>query len=209
MFRPRVRRKTCPATDLLNTDKRQERMEVAMQDRFSFVNALISKLIPPTLKPATAPAGMPGRVDQRPLLLFSSDDRETVEVTRRRRGEGGGQGRERASTPGRRREDEGAPPSQRSEGGMDMSGGGRGTSGGGIPVSAIAGLLKLFLSLPLPIMGLVLLVLCCIVAVVGYLILQSPPAGRTFPLRRRPRRPYRPGRRLSRLPPRIRRLPAT
>ena len=140
-----------------------------MQDRFSFFNTLISKLIPLTLKPATAPAGTPGRVDQRPLLLllFSSDDRETVEVTRRRRGEEGGQGRERASTPGRRREDEGAPPPARSEGGMDMS-------GGGIPVSAIAGLVKLFLSLPLPIMGLVLVALCCIVAVGGFLMLQSP-----------------------------------
>ena len=96
-----------------------------------------------------------------------SDDREEVEVTRRRRGEEGGQGRERASTPGRRREDEGAGTPQRSDGGMD-------TSGGGIPVSMIGGLIKLFFALPLPFKGVVLLLACCAMAFVGYVMLQSP-----------------------------------
>ena len=98
---------------------------------------------------------------------MSSDDRDTVEVTRRRRGEGAGPGgRERAETPGRRQEDAGAPL-PRSGGGMDMS-------GGDVSASLIAGLLKLFFSLPLPIMGIVLVILCCVAVGVGYFILQSP-----------------------------------
>jgi Clostripain family len=139
-----------------------------MKEILSFVNTLISKLTPFMLKPAVAPAGTTGKFEHRPLHLFSSnDDRETVEVTRRRREEGAGPGRERAQAPGRRREDQGALPSQRSQGGMDVS-------GGGIPVSMIGGLLKLFFSLPKPIMIIVLLVLCCIVAYVGYVMFQSP-----------------------------------
>jgi len=68
-------------------------------------------------------AGITRGVDQLPIRLFSSDDREKVEVTRRRRGEGSGAGgRERAEAPIRRREDEGAPSAPRSMGGTeDMS----------------------------------------------------------------------------------------
>jgi hypothetical protein len=139
-----------------------------MKDQFSFIRTLISKLTPFTPEPAVALAGINRGVDQRPIRLFSSDDREKVEVTRRRRGDGSDAGsRERADAPSRQREDTGAPPTARSGGDMGMS-------GNGIPVSMIAGLLKLFLSLPLPIMGIVLLLLCCVIAVVGYFFFQSP-----------------------------------
>ena len=140
-----------------------------MKDQFSFIRTLISKLTPFTPEPAVVLAGITRGVDQLPIRLFSSDDREKVEVTRRRRGEGSGAGgRERAEAPIRRREDEGAPSAPRSMGGTeDMS-------GGGIPVSMIASLIKLFLSLPLPIMAIVLLLLCCVMAVVGYFFFQSP-----------------------------------
>jgi len=139
-----------------------------MKDQFSFIRTLISKLTPFTPELAVALTGINREVDQRPIRLFSSDDREKVEVTRRRRGDGSDAGsRERADAPSRQREDAGAPPTARSSGDMDMS-------GSGVPVSMIAGLLKLFLSLPLPIMGIVLLLLCCVIAVVGYFFLQSP-----------------------------------
>lgn len=125
-----------------------------MKDQFSFIRILISTLIPYTPRPSAALAESGRRADQLAPYLFSSDDREKVEVTRRR-GDGSSAGsRERADAPIRRREDGGAPPSPRSTGGADVS-------GSDVSVSLIAGLIKLFLSLPLPVMVIVLAFVCC------------------------------------------------
>jgi hypothetical protein len=143
-----------------------------MQDRFSFPRAMISRWFAFMPEPIVALAGH-AQVDQRPMYLFSSDDRERVEVTRRRRGDGGSaSGRERAEAPSRRREDEGAAPAPRSVGGM-------GSPGGNISASLIASLIQVFFALPLPLKGAVLLIGCCVLTVGGYLYLQSPTAGNT------------------------------
>ncbi len=148
-----------------------------MKDQFSFIRTLISKLFPFTLEMATATA-RDTQVDQHPVHWFSSDDREKVEVSRRRRDDSGAAGRERADTPSRRREDSDTPSTPRSTGGSSVpppprSTGGATMSGSGASASLIASLLKLFLSLPLPIMILVAVVGCCILACAGYVFLQS------------------------------------
>lgn len=126
------------------------------------------KLAPAALQVAARPSRDGEKLDRSPLYLFSSDDREKIQVTRRREGDGSTAGsRPRAETPVRRREETGAPPPPRSTGSPTAP-------SGDVSASMIGALLKLFFSLPLPIMLLVLAGLCCVGVVVGYIILQTP-----------------------------------
>lgn len=116
-------------------------------------------------------------------LLFSSDDREVVDVTRRRRGSSEGGGRERAEAPRRERAE---PPSRQSDdqgqsapiarpsrpsssGGAPFGGisfGGRTSSGS---KSSSAGCLTL------PVLGLLLIVILCVGVIAVYFFFSSSP----------------------------------
>ncbi len=85
-------------------------------------------------------------------VLFAKDDRETVEVTRRRSSDGGP--RERADAPSRRGRDD----SGRSGGG----GFGGGGDGGPTPQLPPGDIIALLLRLPLPVLIGLALIVCCI-----------------------------------------------
>ena len=137
----------------------------------SIVNRLVSLLSP--LRPSAAgisPDSQSGAAPRpQPPVWFSSDDRDEVEVTRRRAGEGGP--RERAQAPGRRQRDDAPPASRGSAGGYPSSGGYGRSTGGGLPIGAI---LSIFFQLPVPLRIALLAIGAC--AFGAYLLLGQPAA---------------------------------
>ena len=144
-----------------------------MKNKPSLWDRLVPPLFPPGLQPAMASAGdarLPRKTGRRGgLLLFAadesgSDDREVVDVTRRRADDAPGpEGRERAAAPTRRRED--APPSIPPP--PPPRGRGSHSSAGG---SAGAGNIKL--SLPVLLIG--ALLICCVGAIMVWALSSGP-----------------------------------
>ncbi|HET7376353.1 MAG TPA: hypothetical protein VFK30_06570, partial [Anaerolineae bacterium] len=146
-----------------------------MKKLISIADWFASKLSP--LKPAPAEIDT-GRMSasQPPSwrsVWLSSDDREEVDVTRRRSGEGGD--RERAQAPAGRQRDDAPSDSRGGLGGYtpSSSGGGYSGSSGGnqLPIGDI---LAFIFRLPTPIRIVVLVVGVC--AVGAYLFLGQPSA---------------------------------
>jgi hypothetical protein len=136
-----------------------------MKKTFSFFDLLVSQilLLPFVPVPIGARATQASTARNHPSILLSKDDRESVEVTRRRTGDGGS--RERADAPSRRQRD-GEPPSSRGGGG---SGGGNNSSGPELPIGDIIALL---LRLPLPVLAGLILIVCC-VAIAFFVLVPS------------------------------------
>ncbi len=150
-----------------------------MKNKLSLWDRLVPPLFAPPLRPAMASAGnasLPSKTGRRGgLMLFAadeseSDDREVVDVTRRRADDAPGpEGRERAAAPTRRREE--APPSipppppPRDRGSHSSAGG---SAGGG----------NIKLSLPVLLIG--ALLICCVGAIMVW-ALSSGPAGSEQP----------------------------
>lgn len=135
-----------------------------MKTNRSFVDRLASKLSPPMLVPAhTAMAPQARESRKHSTVWFASEDRESVDVTRRRSGDGGD--RERARAPSRRQGDD--RPSGSGGGGGQSGppswGGGGGSGGSSLPPQLPLGdILALLLRLPRPILVLLVLGVCCI-----------------------------------------------
>lgn len=138
---------------------------------------LLDSIIPKTARFALAPAsGENGTrpaptLRSQPNIWLSSNDKEEVEVTRRRTGDGGP--RERADAPSRRQDQPSdAGGSGRSGGGGfgggDLGGGFSGGGGGGsqTPIGAIIALL---LKLPPPVLIALVILACCVGGVYLYL----------------------------------------
>lgn len=133
-------------------------------------NWLVSLFSPLKLSASGLCLGPQENIDPRPQppVWFSSDDRDKVEVTRRRSGEGGPRGR--AEAPGRQRDDM-ASSSRGSAGGYPSSGGYGRSTGGGLPIGAI---LSIFFQLPVPLRIAVLVIGAC--AFGAYLLFGQPAA---------------------------------
>ncbi|HEY6042756.1 MAG TPA: clostripain-related cysteine peptidase [Anaerolineae bacterium] len=113
------------------------------------------KLVPAPVRLGRGPHAFPG-------LVLMSQDRETVDVERRRSGDGGQ--RERADAPGRRQRDDAGSSGGGGGGGggfqpPSFGGGGGGGGGGQLPIGDIIGLL---LRLPRPILFGLIAIACCL-----------------------------------------------
>lgn len=127
-----------------------------MKTNHSFIERLASKLFPPILVPAYATLGLQERQSRNRSIISLASDRDQVDVTRRRQGEGGD--RERAGAPSRRRDDGAQPPPPSGGRGSGDSGGLPPDGGGGFDIGA---LIALFFRLPRAIQViLVILALC-------------------------------------------------
>lgn len=129
----------------------------------SFIEMLASQRFVPMLAPALAThsTGQASPSHDHSLFSFSMDDRESVEVQRRRQGDGGD--RERAQAPSRRGRDDDAGRSGGGGGsGMPPSFGGGGGGGGGAPQLPIGDIIALILKLPLPVLAVLAVIVCCI-----------------------------------------------
>ncbi len=154
----------------------------------SLIDLLVPHSLPLALAPATdSTAQQPFILRAHPNLLLSSNDREEVDVTRRRKGEGGP--RERADAPSRRRDqrtDSGGPgQTGGGGGGFGGQGGGYGGPGGGFGGTGggsqlpIGDIIALLLRLPRPVLIALVLLVCCIgivfVTMGGLGSLEPPP----------------------------------
>lgn len=137
------------------------------------------KLFPPMLVPVTVSINTKRANDSHiPLLIgFASDDRESVEVKRRRSGEGGE--RERAQAPSRRRRDDGTARIGGGGGSEEPPLYGGGGIGGPSPQLPIGDILGLLLRLPMPILAILVLAVCCIGVVFVFMMPSSLPESTT------------------------------
>lgn len=128
-------------------------------------NRFATKLFPQILVPVQiTPCSRASEPRARSTVWFASEqDRESVEVTRRRTGDGGD--RERAQAPSRRqREDKQSTAGGGGGFSQPPSSGGGGGYGGSSPTPQfpLGDLLAAILRLPLPVLGFLLLLVCCI-----------------------------------------------
>ena len=148
----------------------------------SLIDRIAANLFPPPLIPvgATTESTHTKSLQAHPQIWLSNDDRESEQVTRRRSG-GGGE-RERAQAPSRRQQDD---DSSRSGGGGGLGGppsfggGGSGGYGGGSPQLPIGDIIALILKLPLPVLAVLVVAVCCIGVVFFFFMPSSLPLDTT------------------------------